>query len=295
MPRAAPHPIPYQGSKRRLAERILARFPSRFERLFEPFCGSAAISLAAAARWPDLPIRLNDSFEPLAALWRTVIEDPHGLALRYEELWHGQAQAPTAFYERVRSDFNQRAEPGALLYLLARCVKSAVRFNRAGLFNQSADKRRLGTRPETMRASLLSASALLAGRASISSVDYTQALGPAGVGDLAYLDPPYEGTSRGADRRYHQPLSRGRLVQCLHELRERGTSVIVSLDGRSGDKRYGTPLPASLGLVRLELEAGRSSQATLHGRSQTTVESLYLSADLARELPAREPQLAAGS
>ena len=44
-----PHPIPYQGSKRRLAAAILAHAPS-CARLIEPFAGSAAISLAAAAR-----------------------------------------------------------------------------------------------------------------------------------------------------------------------------------------------------------------------------------------------------
>ncbi len=45
-----PHPIPYQGSKRRLAAAILAHAPSGVRRLIEPFAGSAAISLAAAAR-----------------------------------------------------------------------------------------------------------------------------------------------------------------------------------------------------------------------------------------------------
>jgi DNA adenine methylase len=45
---AAPHPIPYQGSKRRLAAAILRHAPPA-RRLVEPFAGSAAIKLAAAA------------------------------------------------------------------------------------------------------------------------------------------------------------------------------------------------------------------------------------------------------
>lgn len=43
-----PHPIPYQGSKRNLAKQILSFFPNDTRVLFEPFAGSAAISIAAA-------------------------------------------------------------------------------------------------------------------------------------------------------------------------------------------------------------------------------------------------------
>jgi len=44
-----PHPIPYQGSKRNLAKYILPFFPQDVGTLFEPFAGSAAISIAAAS------------------------------------------------------------------------------------------------------------------------------------------------------------------------------------------------------------------------------------------------------
>ncbi len=43
-----PHPIPYQGSKRKLAPRILATVANRhIDRLFEPFAGSAATYLGS--------------------------------------------------------------------------------------------------------------------------------------------------------------------------------------------------------------------------------------------------------
>ena len=56
---------------------------------------------------------------------------------------------------------------------------------------------------------------------------------------------------------------------------------------RLGTRSYGKPLPAKLHLTLVELEAGRSSQSTLLGRSEMTVESLYLSPALAEELEAR--------
>jgi len=51
-----------------------------------------------------------------------------------------------------------------------------------------------------------------------------------------------------------------------------------------GNRSYGKPLPAKLHLALVEIEAGRSSQATLLGRDEMTVESLYLSPALAEEL-----------
>ena len=55
------------------------------------------------------------------------------------------------------------------LYLLARCIKGAVRYNNEGMFNQSPDKRRLGTRPETMRQNIMAVSLLLRGKTVVTA------------------------------------------------------------------------------------------------------------------------------
>jgi DNA adenine methylase len=60
-------------------------------------------------------------------------------------------------------------------------------------------------------------------------------------------------------------------------LNEKGIAFIVSYDGRTGDKQYGAPLPASLGLKHHEVHVGRSTQSTLLGRDDETFESIYLS------------------
>lgn len=275
-----PHPIPYQGSKRRLAARVLAHVPRDVDTLWEPCCGSAAITLAAARDQRARRFVLGDSLAPLCALWQLILDEPAALAAEYQRLWFAQREAPRAWYDRVRDAFNADHDPAKLLFLLARCVKSAVRFNAAGAFNQSPDRRRRGTRPERMRAQLLGASALLAGRAEVRAGDYAAALEHATARDLVYLDPPWQGTSGARDRRYHQQHERERFVADLERLIARGVRVIVSYDGRSGERGYGEPLPAHLGLSQVELHAGRSAQATLLGRERDTVESLYLSRSL---------------
>jgi len=282
-----PHPISYQGSKRNLAPVILEWFPERVETLFEPFAGSAAVALAALAAGRAASVHLNDSLKPLMGLWKRIIDSPEEISLAYSELWKRQHRDPAAYYERVRAGFNRTGSPDRLLFLLARCVKSAVRFNADGEFNQSADRRRLGTRPETMRRRILQASLLLGGRARLSAGDYARVLGRATGRDLVYLDPPYQGISGSRDTRYHRQLDLDRFIEEVRGLVRRRIPLIISLDGRCGERVYGARLPGDLGLTRIEVHAGRSAQATLSGRSEHTYESLYLSPGLVRGSPRR--------
>lgn len=278
---ATPQPFPYQGSKRRLSPAILARFPDAVERLVEPFCGSAALSLAALAAGRARRVWLNDGFAPLAALWRRILAEPAVLAAEYRALWGAQGASPEVRYAAVRAAFNRDGDPAKLLFLLARCVKGAVRFNARGEFNQAPDRRRLGTHPDRVARNLAAVATLLAGRAEITGGDYSEVLAAVTPRDLVYLDPPYQGTSGERDPRYFAQLDRPRFVAALAELVARGVPLLVSFDGRLGERTYGEALPRELGLVRLSLAAGRSSQATLLGRDAETVESLYVSPALA--------------
>ncbi len=276
-----PHLIPYQGSKRRLAPRILGLLGDRrFATLHEPFAGSAAITLAAADRALAERHVIADSLVPLADLWRLCLRDPADLADRYRALWTAQLADPRAHYLQVRAAYNSAPEPIQLLYLLARCVKNAPRFAADGSFNQSADHRRKGRRPATMRTHALAIAELLRDRCDVRDGDFEATIADAAPGDLVYLDPPWLGTTVGRDKRYHAGLSQDRLIACLRGLLERGISFVLSYDGRTGARRFGAPLPADLGLQHLDFGAGPSRQATLSGRRETTYESLYLSPDL---------------
>jgi len=94
------------------------------------------------------------------------------------------------------------------------------------------------------------------------------------------MDPPYQGVVDTHNHRYRHGISFDEFVDALGDLSRRNIPFIVSYDGRTGTKRYGRPLPASLGLTHVELQAGRSTQATLLGRDDSTFESLYLSGDI---------------
>jgi DNA adenine methylase len=273
---SAPHPIPYQGSKRLLAAAIL-RHATPARRLVEPFAGSAAITLAAAAGGLASRFVIADRLAPLADLWRAIVEQPAATARRYERLWRAQAADPAAHFAAVRDRFNRDGDPVRLLYLLARCVKNAVRFNAAGAFNQAPDHRRRGMHPDRMRRQIARAAGLLAGRSEILAADFTEVLAGAGPDDLVYLDPPYQGVSGRRDPRYVAGVDLPRLIDTLEEMNRRQVRYLLSFDGWTGEKHHGAPLPGELRLHRVLLAAGRSSQATLSGRVADTVESLYLS------------------
>jgi DNA adenine methylase len=162
-----------------------------------------------------------------------------------------------------------------------------VRYNANGEFNQSPDNRRMGALPETMREHILGASHLLRGKTECSSRDYKEAAARATADDLVYMDPPYQGVCGERDPRYLKGVGFDEFVEVLESLNFRDIKYLVSYDGRTGERVHGRKLPERLRLHLIELHAGRSSQATLLGRDEVTVESLYLSPALADSLRLR--------
>ncbi|NLF08633.1 MAG: DNA adenine methylase [Pirellulaceae bacterium] len=289
-----PHPLPYQGSKRNLAPLILSYFPSHVTRLVEPFAGSAAISLAVAHRRLADRFLINDAHAPVIDLWRDIIEKPEGLAEKYRKLWQAQLGCEREYYDSVRRKFNETHKPEYLLYLLARCVKAAIRYNGCGEFNNSPDNRRKGAHPDTMRERIVGASALLQGRTEVSACDYREVLANCNSSDLVYMDPPYQGVCRNRDNRYCPKIDHREFCDSLSALNDKGCIYVVSYDGRTGEKTYGEPLPSYLNLFHIEVHAGRSTQATLLGRDHDTYESLYLSPALANAIStknSKNPQM----
>ena len=276
-PVRVPQPIPYQGSKRRLAPTILRYMPARPERLVEPFAGSAALSIAAAAHGCADAFWINDAHEPLWRLWQEILHRPEHLADRYARRWQAQIGRERTYFDDIRRRFNAGHDPADFLYLLARCVKAAIRYNARGEFNNTPDNRRRGARPAEMRRRLVVTAGLLGDRTVVTGEDYTSVLAACTPRDLIYMDPPYQGVCGQRDSRYLPPFRHDAFCRELAKLNTRGIQYIVSYDGRTGDRSFGEPLPASLELQHLEVCAGRSTQATLLGRTDMTYESLYLS------------------
>lgn len=277
-----PHPIPYQGSKRKLAPIIDRYLPRSIGTFYEPFAGSAAMTIYAAYHRRAERFVVADSLESMVSLLRSIVENPEQTAAQYSEIWEGHRKDAYGFFNEVRDRYNEERDPVDLLYLICRCVKNSVRFNGSGCFTQSADKRRLGMHPQKMRVAMKGVSSILRDRTEFRMGDWRETSSDACPGDFVYMDPPYLGTSIGRDKRYHRQLMKEELIVGLENLRERSVAFALSYDGMTGGREYGPPLPEALGLTRLLIHAGTSSQSTLSGRREQTVESLYVTPDLAK-------------
>lgn len=285
-----PHPFPYQGSKRNIAKSILRFFPDSSEGLIEPFAGSCAVSIAAAFFSKAKTFILNDSNIALMSLWDMIIKKPRELATQYRILWIEQQGNERSYYDAIRKKFNKSHNPAFLLYLLARCVKGSIRYNSNGEFNQSPDNRRKGMHPDKMEANIYNVSELFTGKIKLLNSDYKEALKLASSEDIVYMDPPYQGVCNKRDPRYISGLTFSKFVDTLNELNNRNISFILSYDGRTGNKTYGKPMPKSLSLHKIEINAGPSTQATLLGKRSLTHEALYLSPALIERLKDIEPR-----
>lgn len=283
-----PHPIPYQGSKRNLADQILSYFPDNFDRLIEPFAGSTAITIASAYYFKANRFIINDINEPLTQLWDSIINNPKSIIKSYHDIWHGQHGNEEEYYYEIRDIFNKTKKSEYLLFLLAKCVKAAVRYNSQGNFNQSPDKRRLGRNPKMMRDDILRVSQLLKGKTEIYSANYATILDNASTNELVYMDPPYQGTGLNGGFNYAGNIDFDNFMVSLFELNNRNIPYILSFDGRTGDKTFGNPLPDNLHLTKIEINAGRSSQATLLSRKEFTYEAIYLSPALVAKIDSQK-------
>jgi DNA adenine methylase len=238
-----PHPIQYQGSKRNLASDILRFIPNRVESLVEPFSGTAAISIAVSNKGISQKIWINDLNKPLVDLLELIVEKPDEIADAYAHIWNEQQDNSVEHFYQTRERFNKTNNPKFFLYLLARCVKGAVRYNSEGFFNQSPDKRRKGTQPEKMRKNIQGVSRILKGKCIFTYLDYKDVLAEVRNSDFVYIDPPYQGVCGNKDSRYYCGINFDDFVIALKELNRTGIMFAVSYDGKRGNKTFGKELP----------------------------------------------------
>lgn len=284
-----PHLVQYQGSKRNLAPTIAEYFPENMNRFIEPFSGTGAMSIYTAINNLCDTFILNDINGQITNLLEACINTPEALTESYQEIWQRQfdeGNNSVDYYYAMREEFNRikdNPNPALTLFILARVAKGAIRYNQSGEMNQICDRRRNGTKPETIRKNAVEISNLLRNHTVIHNVDYTEILDMAEPGDLVYMDPPYQGVSNGLSSRYIQSLEFDNFVTSLERLNERNIDFIVSYDGQNDDGKFGKDLPEHLGLQHVLINAGRSAQGNLNGKEITTYESLYISRNIRRD------------
>jgi DNA adenine methylase len=174
--------LKWAGGKQALAERLVATFPGRFERYFEPFVGGASVFLALQPRRAvlcDRNLWLVETYQAVRDQAADVARELRALPNTRED------------YERIRARDPRTLPPARraaqLVYLNKTCFRGLFRVNRAGRFNVPyGGYQRRYFDPDNLERFARS----LAG-VDLRCGDFEAGLAGITSRDFAYLDPPY--------------------------------------------------------------------------------------------------------
>ena len=191
--------IKWSGSKRSQAEQILKYFPREIDTYYEPFCGGASVLRRLLES--DIQVRryiCSDINKGLIDLWNEIINNPTDVVSHYTDLWaelnkDDDKNRKRAFFESIRSRYNQEHNPLDFMFIMRTTTNGMPRYNKNGDFNNSFHITRNGINPTTLEKIIFEWSKLL----KVHNVEFIhcsyQAISPT-KNDFVYLDPPYANT-----------------------------------------------------------------------------------------------------
>lgn len=246
--------LKWVGSKQRVAHEIIAHFPERFGRYFEPFLGSAGV----LATLQPADAFASDGFAPLMEIWTTLHAYPERLISWYASRWNRLAAGEKrAEYERIKASYNQNPNGADLLFLCRACYGGVVRFRKADGYMSTPCGVHTPIHPRSFKRRVEEWSRRTAAT-TFAMLDYAEAMRLAKRGDMVYCDPPYFDSQRilyGA-----QTFSLETLFQEIADCVRRGVYVALSIDGtkRSGHRICPIAIPEGLFAREVFVGCGRS-------------------------------------
>lgn len=260
--------IKWSGSKRLLAEEIIAYFPADINVYYEPFLGGGSILLTLNPN-KAVCIDINKS---LIDFWVKLKSKPRFLADYYRNEWELLQNNYQEFFV-VRDRYNQTFTGEDLLFLSRTCVNGLIRYNNKGEFNNSLHYSRKGIAPNSLEKILIETSSRIQNYDFLYG-DYYQIIDSVKEGDFVYLDPPYFNTKS----MYYGKIDYDRLWVFLRKLKEKGVKYALSFDGKTDKREYSTTIPEDVYSRHVYLKGGKSTFNKIIDKTTNEIyESLYLS------------------
>ena len=185
-------PLRYPGGKSRALTKLLKYLPSReITEYREMFLGGGSVALEMTKRLPkDVPIWVNDLYEPLYNFWIVLRDNPDELQRKLQELksrFPDQGSAHGLFLQ-AKDVINDRAQSNTdraiAFYVLNKCSFS-------GLTESSSFSKQASDNNFTMRGILkLKEYSYLIKRWKITNLDYQELAADEKL-TFIYADPPY--------------------------------------------------------------------------------------------------------
>lgn len=234
------------GSKRSqatgLAKELAGILAITGGRFFEPFTGSASVSLAMReAGIPAESMILADGLDTLIETYRAITAYPkETIEAFYELLEKAERARSRALYNKLRAELNGERRQAAFMstprpelaaafiYLNVRGFNGLVRENKKGDFNMTIGRSgyKKGELRAPKRGDMLEFARALIGARLVAS-DFEAVINEAGPSDLVYADPPYDGTFNSYSREW-KATDQERLAEALKRAHKRGATIYAS-------------------------------------------------------------------
>lgn len=217
--------VKWVGGKRSIVGELTARFPSSFQRYWEPFVGGGALFFGGA---PGLTAAtLSDSNLDLVITYNVIKKAP---LLLIDKLGRHAKNHTEEYYYQVRKQHalqKHEAVAARFIYLNKTCYNGLYRVNRKGEFNVPVGSY---VNPDIVqRDNILACSKAL----EKATVEYREfdTIQPQ-PGDFVYCDPPYHPTNVTSFTKYTKlafgEAEQTRLRNFLLKLHDQGVRVMLS-------------------------------------------------------------------
>jgi DNA adenine methylase len=257
--------LKWVGNKQRFAGEIAKFFPINFNKFYEPFMGSGAITATVA---PKKGIG-SDVFAPLIEIWQALIKNPDKLISWYAN--HRRRidnEDKVKVYEDVKASYNSNPNGADFLFLSRSCYGGIVRFRKSDGYMSTP----CGVhRPISVESFSKRVKEWYGRMKNVQFVhmDYQNAFDMAKHDDFIYCDPPYSHSQSilyGA-----QDFTLERLLEKIDEAKSKGVRVALSIDGnkKSGDYICDLPIPKGLFEQEIYIKVGRSMLRRFQMEGQT--------------------------
>ncbi len=186
-------PLRYPGGKSRATKFLLPRFPEDITEYREPFIGGGSVAIAFTKEYPDVPVWVNDLYEPLVNFWTQLQKRPDSLYVLLEayKREHATPDSARELFNYCKQDLNDEEKPqlcrAAAFYVVNKCSFS-------GLTESSSFSPQASNSNFSMRGieNLPKYSELIQNWKITCGPYWDMMMTSAPVGTFWFLDPPYD-------------------------------------------------------------------------------------------------------
>ena len=191
-------PLRYPGGKSRAVTKMSQVFPdlNQYTQYREPFLGGGSVALWVTKQYPDIPVWVNDLYEPLYNFWTSLQKNGQNiqdklLELKTENNDHDKAKELFIQCKEEVDDYSLPCEHRATcFYVINKCSFSGL--TEASSFSKQASDSNFSIRGIER----LCEYQKLITNWKITNYSYERLLGGEVIGEIKdafiYLDPPYD-------------------------------------------------------------------------------------------------------